>query len=45
MQDIANLLAICDVRELSAAEELLNDFFPGDGLPDKELRPLEPIFK
>ncbi|TFC84267.1 hypothetical protein E3T28_14140 [Cryobacterium sinapicolor] len=45
VQDIANLLAICDVRELSAAEELLNDFFPGDGLPDKALRLLEPIFK
>ncbi|MDJ0322512.1 DUF6036 family nucleotidyltransferase [Cryobacterium sp. PH31-AA6] len=45
VQDIANLLAICDVRELNAAEELLNDFFPGDGLPDKALRLLEPIFK
>ena len=45
VQDIANLLAICDIRDLNAAEEVLNDFYPGDGLPDKALRLLEPIFK
>lgn len=45
VQDIANLLAICDIHEPNAAEELLNDFFPGDGLPEKALRLLEPIFK
>ena len=27
VQDIANLLAICDVRDLDAAEEVLNNFF------------------
>lgn len=45
VQDIANLLAICDIRDLDAAEEVVNDFYPGDGLPDKALRLLGPIFK
>ncbi|MGO4105785.1 DUF6036 family nucleotidyltransferase [Leifsonia sp. YAF41] len=44
VQDIANLLAICHIRDVDAAEELLNGFYPGDGLPDKALRLLEPIF-
>lgn len=44
VQDIANLLAICDVRELDAAEAVMNDFYPGDGLTDKALRLLGPIF-
>jgi len=42
--DIANLLAICDVRDIDAAEDLLGDFFPGDVLPEKAIRLLEPIF-
>jgi hypothetical protein len=45
VQDIANLLAICDIRDFDAAEDLLNDFYPGDGLPDKALRLLGPIFE
>lgn len=43
-QDIANLLAICNIRDIDAAEELLEEFFPGDGLPDKALRILGPVF-
>lgn len=42
--DIANLLAICGVADVDSAENLLSDFFPGDGLPDKALRLLKPIF-
>lgn len=45
VQDIANLLAICDIRDVDAAEDLLNDFYPGDALPNKALRLLGPIFK
>ncbi|TFD49510.1 hypothetical protein E3T46_13840 [Cryobacterium sp. Hh11] len=44
VQDIANLLAICNVRDRETAEELMSDFYPGDGLPDKALRLLGPIF-
>lgn len=45
MHDIANLLAICDIRDLNAAEGVLNDFYLGDQLPDKARRLLGPIFK
>ena len=45
VQDIANLLAICNVRDLEAAEEVMSAFYPGDGLPDKALRLLGPIFR
>ncbi|MCY7405029.1 MAG: hypothetical protein LH475_10465 [Cryobacterium sp.] len=44
VQDIAYLLALCNVADVGAAEELLDSFFPGDGLPDKALRLLGPIF-
>ena len=44
VQDIANLLAICNIFDIKAAEDLLNEYFPGDGLPDKALRLLSPIF-
>lgn len=44
VQDIANLLAICGIYDIDAAEDLLNDFYPGAGLPDKALRLLAPIF-
>ena len=45
VQDIANLLAICHVPDIDAAEEILSDFYPGDGLADKALRLLGPIFE
>jgi hypothetical protein len=44
VRDIANLLAICNIPDVEAAEDLLSEFFPGDGLPDKALRLLTPIF-
>lgn len=44
VQDIANLLAICGIRDAEAAEELFNGFYPGDVLPDKAFRILKPIF-
>ncbi|SEN98638.1 DUF6036 family nucleotidyltransferase [Cryobacterium luteum] len=43
-QDIANLLAICKIPDIDAAEDLLNEYFPGDALPDKALRILVPVF-
>ncbi|RFA06424.1 hypothetical protein B7R54_18755 [Subtercola boreus] len=45
VQDIANLLAICNIHDIDAAEDLLATFYPGDGLPDKALRILNPIFR
>ncbi|TFD07525.1 hypothetical protein [Cryobacterium sp. TMT1-66-1] len=42
--DIANLLAICEIPNVDAAEDLLEEFFPGDGLPNKALKLLTPIF-
>lgn len=44
VQDIANLLAICGVADIDEAEKLLGEYFPGDGLPDKAIRLLTPIF-
>jgi len=44
VQDIANLLVICDIQNVDEAEALLEEFYPGDGLPDKALRLLRPIF-
>lgn len=45
VQDIANLLAICGVADVQSAEDLLSEFYPGDGLPDKAVRLLGPIFE
>jgi len=45
VQDSANLLAICEIRDLEAAENILNDFYPGDGPSDKALCLLRPIFE
>ena len=44
-QDLAQLLAMCEIADIDAAEELLGQFYPGDGLPDKALRLLGPLFK
>lgn len=45
VQDIANLLAICNIRNVDEAEGLLDEYCPGDGLPDKALRLPRPIFE
>lgn len=44
VQDIANLLAICAISDIDAADELFSEFYPGDGLTDRALRILRPIF-
>jgi hypothetical protein len=44
-RDIELLLAICGINDVEAAEDLLEGYFPGDGLPDKAIRLLEVIFE
>ena len=44
VQDIANLLAICNIQNLGEVEELMDKYYPGDGLSEKALRLLNPIF-
>lgn len=44
VKDIANLLAICNIKDISEAEELMDKYYPGDGLSEKALRLLNPIF-
>ena len=36
--DIAKLMAICDVRTIDATEELYEDFYSGEALPDRAVR-------
>ncbi|GAB3135856.1 hypothetical protein [Marisediminicola antarctica] len=43
-QDIAKLLALWEIPDIEAAEQLLSQFYPGDGLPDRALRILGPVF-
>lgn len=43
VQDIANLLAICDIV-VAAAAELFSEFYPGEVLPGKAQRILTPVF-
>jgi hypothetical protein len=45
VQDIANLLTICNIRSIEEAEELMDRYYPGDGLPGQALRILIPIFE
>lgn len=45
VQDIANLLAICNIQDVGEAEELMDKYYPGDGLSEKALRLLNPIFE
>ena len=45
VQDIANLLAICNIRDIDRVEELMDKYYPGDGLSEKALRLLNPIFE
>lgn len=44
-QDIALLLSICGIANLEAAEDFVAGFSPGDGLSDRALRLLHPIFQ
>ncbi|WP_394550580.1 DUF6036 family nucleotidyltransferase [Agromyces sp. MMS24-JH15] len=43
--DIAKLMAICDVRTIEDAEELYEDFYPADLLPDRAVRMLTRILE
>lgn len=43
--DIANLLAITGLTDLQSIEELFEDYFPGDVLPQKAYRILNKIFE
>lgn len=45
VQDIANLLAICKLKNISEVYEIMDIFYPGDGISEKALRILTPIFE
>lgn len=45
VQDIANLIAICAIESIDEIEILMDEYYPGDGLSDKALRLLLPIFE
>ena len=45
VQDIANLLAICKLKDISEVHKIMDNFYPGDGLSEKALRILIPIFE
>lgn len=45
VQDIANLLSICKLKNISEVYEMMDIFYPGDGLSEKALRILIPIFE
>lgn len=45
VQDIANLLTICNIQSITEAEELMDRYYPGDGLPGRALRILTAIFE
>jgi hypothetical protein len=42
--DIAKLLAINEVKSVDAAEDLFEEFYPGDALPERTIQLLEKIF-
>lgn len=44
-QDIATLLSICGVSNMEEAEELMDKYYLGEGLSDKAIRLLTPIFE
>ncbi|MET3767716.1 hypothetical protein ABIB15_000378 [Marisediminicola sp. UYEF4] len=44
-EDIAKLLALNDINSVSAAEDLFESFYPGDGLPELTIRLLERIIQ
>ncbi|MCK3769012.1 DUF6036 family nucleotidyltransferase [Microbacterium aerolatum] len=43
VDDIRQLLALCDITTLAEAEELYEDFYPGDGLEDRAVGIVERI--
>ena len=43
--DIAKLLALNDIDSVSAAEDLFENFYPGDGLAERSVRLLERIIQ
>lgn len=45
VQDIANLLAICNVTNLEEISQIMNKYYPGDGISEKAERLLMPIFE
>jgi len=45
VKDIANLLSMCGISNLVEAEALMDEFYKGDGISDKALRILGPIFE
>lgn len=45
VQDIANLLAICNVTNLEEISQIMNKYYPGDGISEKAERLLIPIFE
>ena len=42
--DIANLLVICDISTVEQADELYENFYPGEVLEDKAYRMLDALF-
>ncbi|MES2171165.1 MAG: hypothetical protein V4479_10670 [Actinomycetota bacterium] len=42
--DVVNLLTLTDIRTVEQAEELLGEYFPGDGLSDRTVAFLEGVF-
>jgi len=42
-QDVADLLTVCGVTTADEAEEILDDFFPGDGLPPQTYKLVEAL--
>jgi hypothetical protein len=43
--DITKLLALNEITSVEAAEELFEEFYPGDALPEKAIRLLNKIFE
>lgn len=45
ISDIANLLALNEIHDLDAAEEIYESFYPGDALPERTLRTVSNILR
>ncbi len=44
VDDISALLALCDIADIDAAEELFEEYYPGELPPDRAYRMLENLF-
>lgn len=42
--DIRKLLGVCQIKDFAAVENLYEDFYPGDALPDRAITMVEGIF-